>query len=57
LFCDEGGAPITEYLPVGHEGLQMYGEVKDPTPDQGRALRHRADEYEKELIEQGRIQR
>ena len=35
----------------------MYGEVKDPTPGKGRALKHRADEYEKELIDQGLIQK
>jgi hypothetical protein len=35
----------------------MYGEIKDPTPDKGRALRHRAEEYAKELVEQGRIQK
>src|SRR5882724_567900 len=25
-----------------HEGRQIYGLVKDPTPDKGRALRHKA---------------
>lgn len=38
LFVTEEGLPITEYLPEGHEGREIYGEVKDPTPDQGRAL-------------------
>jgi ferredoxin-thioredoxin reductase catalytic chain len=30
--------PITEYLPEDHEGREIYGLVKDPTPDKGRAL-------------------
>ena len=25
-------------LPEGHEGREIYGVVKDPTPDKGRAL-------------------
>jgi ferredoxin-thioredoxin reductase catalytic chain len=36
------GIPITEYLPEDHEGREIYGLVKDPHPDKGRALRHRA---------------
>jgi ferredoxin-thioredoxin reductase catalytic chain len=36
------GLPITEYLPEDHEGRQIYGVVKDPHPEKGRALRHRA---------------
>ena len=42
LFVREDGLPITEYLPEDHEGRQIYGLVKDPTPDKGRALRHKA---------------
>jgi ferredoxin-thioredoxin reductase catalytic chain len=42
LFVRDDGLPITEYLPEDHEGRQIYGLVTDPTPDQGRALRHRA---------------
>ena len=38
LFVTEDGLPITEYLPQGHEGREIYGLVKDPTPDKGRAL-------------------
>ena len=38
LFTTEEGLPITEYLPEWHEGRQIYGLVKDPTPDEGRAL-------------------
>ena len=34
--------PITEYLPEDHEGRQCYGVVTDPTPEKGRALRHKA---------------
>jgi ferredoxin-thioredoxin reductase catalytic chain len=42
LFVREDGMPITEYLPEGHEGREIYGLITDPTPDKGRALRHRA---------------
>jgi ferredoxin-thioredoxin reductase catalytic chain len=42
LFVRGDGLPITEYLPEGHEGRQIYGLVQDPTPDKGRALRHKA---------------
>ena len=38
LFVTEDGLPITEYLPEGHEGREIYGLVEDPTPGQGRAL-------------------
>jgi ferredoxin-thioredoxin reductase catalytic chain len=44
LFVREDGLPITEYLPEGHEGRRCYGLVTDPTPEKGRALRHRAPE-------------
>ncbi|MGE0694078.1 MAG: ferredoxin-thioredoxin reductase catalytic domain-containing protein [Pirellulales bacterium] len=40
LFVTPDGRPITEYLPNGHEGREIYGLVKDPTPDQGRESRH-----------------
>lgn len=40
LFCGPEGKPITEYLPEEHEGRQIYGIVRDPTPDQGREARH-----------------
>ena len=46
LFVNEEGLPITEYLPKDHEGLKIHGLVKDPTPDKGRALRHKAEERE-----------
>jgi len=36
LFTTPEGMPITEYLPEGHEGRQVYGLVKDPTPGKGR---------------------
>jgi ferredoxin-thioredoxin reductase catalytic chain len=51
LFVDAQGLPITEYLPEDHEGRKTYGLVKDPTPDQGRALRNMAAEREKERKE------
>ena len=38
LFVNEDGLPITEYLPEGHEGREIYGLVEDPTPEKGRAL-------------------
>jgi ferredoxin-thioredoxin reductase catalytic chain len=38
LFVNEEGLPITEYLPEDHEGREIYGDIKDPTPDKGRAL-------------------
>ena len=38
LFVDQDGLPITEYLPEDHEGREIYGVVKDPIPDKGRAL-------------------
>ncbi len=51
LFVTPEGQPITEHLPEGHEGRQAYGQVADPTPDKGRALRSKAPEREKERIE------
>ena len=40
LFVTEEGKPITEYLPEDHEGRQIYGLVKDPTPSKGREAKH-----------------
>ncbi|HSE92958.1 MAG TPA: ferredoxin-thioredoxin reductase catalytic domain-containing protein [Methylomirabilota bacterium] len=37
LFVTPEGLPITEYLPQDHEGRAVYGLVRDPTPDRGRA--------------------
>ncbi len=51
LFVREDGMPITQYLPMAHEGRTAYGEISDPTPDKGRALRNKAEEREKERIE------
>jgi ferredoxin-thioredoxin reductase catalytic chain len=51
LFVNKEGLPITEYLPEGHDGRKCYGLVKDPTPGQGRALRDKAVEREKERKE------
>ncbi|TWT85882.1 Ferredoxin-thioredoxin reductase, catalytic chain [Posidoniimonas polymericola] len=36
LFVTEDGKPITEHLPEDHEGREIYGVVKDPTPEKGR---------------------
>jgi ferredoxin-thioredoxin reductase catalytic chain len=46
LFLNEEGVPITEYLPEDHEGRQVYGLVKDPHPEKGRALRHKIGQTE-----------
>jgi ferredoxin-thioredoxin reductase catalytic chain len=51
LFVNEKGQPITEYLPEGHEGRAIHGLVPDPTPGQGRPLRDKAEEREKERRE------
>jgi ferredoxin-thioredoxin reductase catalytic chain len=48
LFTTPEGLPITEYLPEDHEGRQIYGLVKDPTPDKGRPLREHAAQREVE---------
>lgn len=48
LFVTAEGLPITEHLPEDHEGRTTYGLVKDPTPEQGRPLRHKAAEREVE---------
>src|SRR5688572_7403837 len=47
LFVGPDGRPITEHLPAWHEGRSVYGVVEDPTPDRGRALRHRVAEWER----------
>lgn len=46
LFVTPQGLPITEYLPEGHEGREIYGIVEDPTPDKGRESRHKAESLE-----------
>jgi ferredoxin-thioredoxin reductase catalytic chain len=51
LFVNEAGQPVTEYLPEDHEGRAIHGVVRDPTPDLGRPLRHKAAEREKERRE------
>ena len=51
LFVTAEGQPITEYLPETHEGRQIYGLVKDPTPEKGRPLRDKAAEREIERRE------
>lgn len=48
LFVTAEGLPITEHLPEDHEGRTTYGLVKDPTPEQGRPLLHKAAEREVE---------
>lgn len=51
LFVNDAGQPITEHLPDYHEGRGIYGIVPDPTPQLGRALKHKAAEREKERRE------
>ena len=36
LFVRPDGLPITEHLPAGHEGREIWGVVADPTPELGR---------------------
>ena len=43
LFVNDEGLPITEYLPEDHEGREVYGLVRDPTPDRGREARHQVE--------------
>lgn len=43
LYVREDGMPITEHLPEGHEGREMYGEQADPAPHLGRAMRRVVD--------------
>lgn len=52
LFCDSEGLPITEHLPAGHEGREIYGIVKDPHPEKGRAL-SRLEEKQGRKIQKG----
>jgi len=51
LFVNEEGQPITEHLPEDHDGRQIYGLVRDPTPDKGRPMRERAAQREIERKE------
>lgn len=57
LFVREDGMPITEYLPEWHEGRQIYGLVKDPTPDKGRAMAKfdKIVDYLKEYVKEHNI--
>jgi ferredoxin-thioredoxin reductase catalytic chain len=36
LFVRPDGLPITEHLPEGHEGREVWGIIADPTTDRGR---------------------
>ena len=53
LFCNPEGLPITEYLPEGHEGREIYGIIRDPHPDKGRAL-GRLEEKRGHALHKGR---
>ncbi len=52
LFVNEDGLPITEYLPEGHEGREVYGVIEDPDPTRGRAL-GRLEEKRGEQLKKG----
>lgn len=54
LFVDKEGFPITEYLPEGHEGREIYGVVKDPIPDKGRALGRLEEKQGRKIDKSGR---
>ena len=56
LFVNEDGLPITEYLPADHEGREIYGEIKDPTPDKGRAL-GKLEERQGRVLEKRKVTR
>ncbi|MBI1903717.1 MAG: ferredoxin:thioredoxin reductase [Planctomycetes bacterium] len=43
LFVTPEGLPITEHLPDGHEGREIYGVVNDPAPDKGREARRHVE--------------
>ncbi len=43
------GLPITEHLPEGHEGREIYGIVKDPDPEKGRALARAAKKQGRDI--------
>lgn len=49
LFCNSEGLPITEHLPEGHEGREIYGIILDPHPDKGRAMRRLEEKRGHEL--------
>lgn len=53
LFCNSEGLPITEHLPEGHEGREIYGLVTDEQPDKGRAL-WRLEEKQGRKIQKGK---
>jgi ferredoxin-thioredoxin reductase catalytic chain len=36
LFVGPDGRPITEHLPDGHEGREIWGLVAEPAPESGR---------------------
>jgi ferredoxin-thioredoxin reductase catalytic chain len=54
LFCGEEGLPITEYLPQGHEGLEIYGVTSDPDPSRGRSMQ-RLQEVQGRVISKARV--
>jgi len=43
LFVTPEGKPVTEYLPIDHDGRKTYGVVRDPTPKPRTPLRDMAE--------------
>jgi ferredoxin-thioredoxin reductase catalytic chain len=54
LFVNEEGFPITEHLPEDHEGREIYGLVKDPIPEKGRALARLEEKQGRKIDKSGR---
>ncbi|XPV76963.1 MAG: ferredoxin-thioredoxin reductase catalytic domain-containing protein [Desulfovibrio sp.] len=36
LFVTDKDFPVTEHLPEGHDGKEVYGLITDPAPEKGR---------------------
>ena len=50
LFCNSEGLPITEHLPEGHEGREIYGFIADEHPDKGRALSRLEEKQGRKIV-------
>ena len=45
---------MTEHLPEGHEGREIYGVITDPHPDKGRALGRLEEKQGRKIDKRGR---
>ena len=45
---------MTEHLPEGHEGREIYGVTADPHPDKGRALGRLEEKQGRKIDKSGR---